>query len=178
MLHDPAFHPHDHSACREAVMEGARRLAEDEGLRLTPIRLRVLEILAESHRPLGAYDVLERLAGEGHPRQPPIAYRALDFLCANGLAHRINRLNAFAACRAPGQAHVPSFLICRECGRVAEATAPAVLRAVERMAGDEGFVPDPVGVEALGLCPRCAAGAAGTEAQPEARPEARPGSGA
>lgn len=170
MPHDPAFQPHDHSRCRDSVIASARRIAEGEGLRLTPIRLRVLEILAESHRPLGAYDVLERLAEEGHPRQPPLAYRALDFLCANGLAHRINRLNAFTACRAPGQVHVPSFLICRACGRVAEAAAPAVARAVERLAGDEGFVPDPVGVEALGLCPLCAAGEAGA---PEAAAEGR-----
>lgn len=157
MPHDPAFHAHDHSRCRDSVMDGARRLAEGEGLRLTPIRLRVLEILAESHRPLGAYDVLDRLAEEGHPRQPPIAYRALDFLCANGLAHRINRLNAFTACRVPGRAHVPSFLICRECGRVAEAEGAGVETAVARMADGEGFRPDPVGVEALGLCPLCAA---------------------
>lgn len=157
MPHDLAFQPHDHSRCRDSVMEGALRLVEDQGLRLTPIRLRVLEILADSHRPLGAYDVLDRLAREGHPRQPPLAYRALDFLCANGLAHRINRLNAFTACRAPGRAHVPSFLICRACGRAAEATAPALTKAVARMAGDEGFLPDPVGVEALGLCAPCAA---------------------
>ena len=155
MPHDPAFRPHDHSRCRAALIDSAHRIAEDEGLRLTPIRLRVLEILADSHRPLGAYDVLEKLATEGHPRQPPIAYRALDFLCANGLAHRINRLNAFAACRIPGQAHVPSFLICRTCGHVAEAEAPALDRAVARMADEAGFVPDPVGVEALGLCPLC-----------------------
>ncbi len=168
MPHDPAFQAHDHSRCRDSVMDSARRIAEGAGLRLTPIRLRVLEILAESHRPLGAYDVLERLAEEGHPRQPPIAYRALDFLCANGLAHRINRLNAFTACRAPGRAHVPSFLICRICGRAAEAEAAAVEKAVARMAGDEGFRPDPVGVEALGLCPLCAAGDAG-DASPECR---------
>ena len=58
----------------------------------------VLEILLESHRAMGAYEVLERLAAEGFGKQPPVAYRALDFLVEHGLALRVRRLNAYAAC--------------------------------------------------------------------------------
>ncbi len=47
---------------------------------MTPVRRRVLEILLEKHRAMGAYDVLDRLAAEGFGNQPPVAYRALDFL--------------------------------------------------------------------------------------------------
>lgn len=153
---DPAFEPHDHSQCRMAILAGASRAAADAGWRLTPIRQQVLEILAESHHALGAYQLLDRLVEMGHPRQPPLVYRALDFLCLHGLAHRIARLNAYIACRAPGVAHTPSFLICRRCDRVAEAMAPAISDAVSAMARPRGFRPDPVGVEATGLCPLCA----------------------
>lgn len=84
-----AFERHDHGACADAAMARATDLAATRGLRLTPVRRRVLEILLERHRALGAYEVLERLAAEGLGKQPPVAYRALEFLVENGLAHRI-----------------------------------------------------------------------------------------
>ena len=116
-----------------------------------------VEILLEAHRALGAYDVLTRLAAEGFGNQPPVAYRALDFLEEQGLAHRIRRLNAFTACMHPGEAHAPAFLICRGCDAVAEAPAAPVLVALEATAADTGFVIERSNIEALGLCPACQA---------------------
>lgn len=172
MIEDPAFRPHDHARCRTRLLANARHRAAAEGLRLTPVRKQVLDILAETHRPLGAYDVLERLTAAGHPYQPPIAYRALDFLCAHGLAHRIERLSAFTACRLPGVAHVPSFLICRACGNVAETAPDALGGAIAHMAGDCGFAADPAGVEVTGICQPCALGQDGDEAGAAAAPPA------
>ena len=141
-------------------MARATDLAAARGVRLTPVRRRVLEILLERHRALGAYEVLERLAAEGLGKQPPVAYRALDFLVENGLAHRIRRLNAFAACMHPGEAHAPAFLICRECNTVAEAPAEAVRAALDGAAAALGFLVERSTVEALGLCPSCQGAAA------------------
>lgn len=154
-MRDPAFQPHDHARCRARVLTHARQRAASDGLRLTPVRALVLEILARDHRPLGAYEVLDLLMAHGYANQPPIAYRALDFLCAKGLAHRIERLNAFTACRFPGNPHVPSFLICRRCGCVAEAASPVLDDAVARLARGAGFVADPTGIEVTGICPPC-----------------------
>jgi Fur family transcriptional regulator, zinc uptake regulator len=150
-----AFAHHDHAHCAGDVMARAERLAADRGVRLTPVRRRVLEILLESHRALGAYDVLQRLAAEGFGNQPPVAYRALDFLVENGLAHRIRRLNAFTACMHPGEAHAPAFLICRSCDAVAEAPAAPVRAALDAAAVEFGFVIERSNIEALGLCPTC-----------------------
>lgn len=150
-----AFARHDHAHCAGDVMARAEVLATDRGVRLTPVRKRTLEILLEAHRALGAYDVLQRLAAEGFGNQPPVAYRALDFLVENGLAHRIRRLNAFAACMHPGEAHAPAFLICRACDAVAEAPAAPVRAALDRAADDLGFVIERSNIEALGLCPAC-----------------------
>jgi Fur family zinc uptake transcriptional regulator len=104
---------------------------------------------------MGAYEVLERLAGDGFAKQPPVAYRALEFLVENGLAHRIRRLNAFAACMSPGEAHSPVFLICRDCGQVAEAEGGAVAVALKAAAASVDFAIERSNVEALGLCPAC-----------------------
>ncbi|MBM2575884.1 transcriptional repressor [Jannaschia sp. Os4] len=145
------FHRHDHDACIEAVMEAVEARIAARKLRMTPVRRRVLEMLLESHRAMGAYDVLARLKEEGLGYQPPIAYRALDFLVRHGFAHRIEKLNAFVACARPDCAD-PAFLICRSCAAVSEADAPAGLDRTARL---EGFAVERAIVEAEGLCPAC-----------------------
>ena len=155
---DPAtaFAAHDHENCRSHALQAAVTLAERQGVRLTPVRRRTLEILLESHRAMGAYDVLQRLAEEGFGSQPPVAYRALDFLVEHGLAHRLQRLNAFAACLTPGHDHAPVFLICRSCNRIAETDATQIRAASDAAAASAGFRVERMTIEALGLCDRCA----------------------
>jgi len=153
---DLAFARHDHARCASALLARAEALAAEQGARLTPVRRRTLEILLETHRALGAYEVLERLAAEGFGHQPPVAYRALEFLVEHGLAHRVRRLNAFAACTDPGATHAPAFLICRGCNAVAEAPANRVRGALDAAAEGLGFTIERCTVEALGLCPACA----------------------
>lgn len=152
-----AFAPHDHTACAGDALRHAEAHCKDKGLRLTPVRRRTLEILAESHKALGAYDVLDRLREDGFGSQPPVAYRALEFLVENGLAHRIRRLNAFTACMHPGHEDAPVFFICRSCDLVAEAKSPEVAEALDGTAAAIGFTVERVNVEVLGLCPSCAA---------------------
>lgn len=155
--HDPAaaFNPHNHDTCSSEVLARADYLAAKANVRLTPVRRRVLEILLESHQAMGAYDVLKRLAAEGFGNQPPVAYRALEFLADQGLVHRIRRLNAFAACMHPGQDHAPAFLICRNCNAVAEAAAVPVRQSLDQAAALMGFAVERTTIEALGLCPAC-----------------------
>lgn len=150
-----AFTAHDHAHCAGEVLARAEATAAARGARLTPVRRRVLELLLESHRAVGAYDVLDRLAAEGFGKQPPVAYRALDFLVEQGLAHRIARLNAFTACTHPGEAHAAAFLICRACHAVAETEAHPVRAALDAAAAAVGFAVERATVEALGLCPAC-----------------------
>ena len=152
---DLAFAAHDHAHCASDALSRAEAVIAAKGLRLTPERRRTLEILLEQHRALGAYDVLTRLAAEGYGNQPPVAYRALDFLEEQGLAHRIRRLNAFTASMHPGEAHAPAFLICNGCNTVAEAPAAPVLAALQAAAAHTGFVIERSNIEASGLCPRC-----------------------
>ena len=152
---DLAFADHDHAHCAHGALERAEALTRSTGARMTPVRRRVLEILLEEHKALGAYDVLARLATEGFGNQPPVAYRALEFLVDQGLAHRIQRLNAFTACIHPGKDHAPAFLICRTCHMVAEAAATAARASLDAEAARAGFQIERSTIEALGLCPNC-----------------------
>ncbi|PJE29191.1 Fur family transcriptional regulator, zinc uptake regulator [Pseudooceanicola antarcticus] len=154
------FARHDHGAC---IRDGVTAVAEHcraEGLQFTPVRRRVLELLLEGHRALGAYDILDRLREEGLGSQPPVAYRALDFLVKNGFAHKIERLNAFVACACPGESHMPAFLICRKCDKVAEAEADMREGKLAQSAAEAGFHIERAVVEAEGLCPNCSGAAA------------------
>ena len=151
----PAFRAHDHSCCTGDVLAKAEALAKSQNLRLTPVRRRVLEILVEEHRALGAYEILDRLKSDGFASQPPVAYRALDFLVEHGLAHRIRRLNAFAACMSPDQNHAPAFLICEGCDAVAELPATAAAEAFISEAQMMGFEVSRMNIEAVGRCPAC-----------------------
>lgn len=152
---DLAFATHDHAHCAADALARAETLIQASGARLTPVRRRTLEILLETHKAMGAYDVLARLAADGYGNQPPVAYRALEFLVEQGLAHRIQRLNAFAACVHMGEAHAPAFLICRVCQIVAEASAAPARQALEDEATKAGFSVERTTIEALGLCPTC-----------------------
>lgn len=161
-----AFAPHDHQDCVQSALKRAEDLAKDKGLRLTPVRRRTLEILLERHGAMGAYEVLERLAEDGFGHQPPVAYRALDFLVENGLAHRIRRLNAFLACAHPGHQAGAVFLICRGCDGVAEMPGDAVRAPLTAHAKAQGFAVERASIEALGLCETCAQAEQTAQAQP------------
>jgi Fur family zinc uptake transcriptional regulator len=150
-----AFESHDHGSCIASAVAAADAHCRGKGLQFTAARRRVLEILLDRHRAMGAYEILDILRAEGLGKQPPVAYRALDFLVSHGFAHRIERLNAFIACAHPGADHAPAFLICRACERVAEATADPAAGQLGRAADAAGFALERAVLEAEGLCPRC-----------------------
>ncbi|MFT6776063.1 MAG: Fur family zinc uptake transcriptional regulator [Paracoccaceae bacterium] len=150
-----AFARHDHGRCRAAAMAAAASICAERGLRLTKARSCALEILLQSHKALGAYEVLDGMSAAGLGAQPPVAYRALDFLVTNGLAHRIEKLNAYVACARPDHVHAPAFLICRLCRQVAEADAPRAQAGLGVAAERLGFAIEVRVVELEGLCPAC-----------------------
>ena len=149
------FATHDHAACVSDAMAVADEHCKKSGLRFTPVRRRVLEILLEKHRALGAYAILEQLSEDGFGAQPPVAYRALDFLVLHGLAHKIERLNAFTACAHPGHDHAPAFMICRLCDAVAETASALSQGRLDEVAKATGFRIERTLVEAEGVCPSC-----------------------
>ena len=146
---------HDHRACVHGALDAAEVECHRHGARLTPIRRRVLELVWESHQPVGAYALLETLAREGWSAAPPTVYRALEFLQLHGLVHRIALLNAFTGCSRPGLPHAGKFLLCAGCGAAAELEDEDIDRAVNEAAGRLGFSVSRQTIEVEGLCPAC-----------------------
>lgn len=156
------FKAHSHTACSAEITGKAEAYCAANKLRFTATRRRVLALLLEEHRALGAYDILQRLTKEKPGAQPIAVYRALDFLIAHGLAHKVERLNGYIACGHPLEAHAPAFMICRVCDSVTEATSSPSKGRLGKAAREAGFKIEKTVVEAEGLCPNCLA--AGTAA--------------
>lgn len=154
----PAHRPHDHTDCLARALAAAEEASARRRLRLTPLRRLVLEIVARSHRPMGAYQVLAELAARDPARPrvaPPTVYRALDFLIAEGFVHRLDSLNAFVACFSPGQPHKAYFFVCEHCGRAGEIESPALAGALKAAASQAGFAAARETVEIAGRCAAC-----------------------
>ena len=147
---------HDHDRCSADALAHAESLCRVRAQRLTPIRRGVLEALLSSHKPLGAYDIIERTAPRGTRPAPITVYRALDFLMENGLVHRIESRNAFVACvGAHGDGDIVVFLICDRCGEVGEAPSKAVGETIRGAARSAGFAPKSPVIEISGICAHC-----------------------
>ena len=147
---------HDHGRCSADAMAQAEALCAARAQRLTPMRRQVLAVLASSHKPLGAYEIMDIIAQKG-PRPAPITiYRALEFLLANGLVHRIESRNAFIACIHNHESGaLVAFLICERCGAVGEAPAGALSESLTAATKKAGFAPKMSVIEITGVCSHC-----------------------
>ncbi len=158
-ISDPAPFPeesHDHRLCINGILTHAEAVCKRRQVRLTQQRRQVLQIVASSHTPLGAYEILERLEDTKKRKAPITVYRALDFLMEQGLVHRLASLNAFIACFHSSPEHTAQFFICRECHNVAELHSDRVTLALRKDAQAAGFQVDEQTVEISGLCSHCA----------------------
>lgn len=150
---------HNHRACIADAIGSAERVCNENGLRFTQLRRRVLEIVWNRHAPIGAYEILDELRTEHRSAAPPTVYRALDFLLANGLVHKIESLNAFVGCGHPDGTHVGQFLICGKCRQVGELDDPDIAALIARKAAGVGFDVSRQTIEVLGLCRDCGSAA-------------------
>ena len=147
---------HDHQHCVAEAIATAVQICRERGLRFTEQRRRVLQLVWNSHKPVGAYDILDSLNRAGGKVAPPTVYRALDFLIEADLVHRLDSLNAFVGCPDPRNPHTGQFLICRECRSVAELDDSDIDEMVRRKAASLGFTALRQTLEIEGICHNCA----------------------
>jgi len=146
---------HNHNICVSQALETAEKRCRELGLRFTALRRRVLQLVWDSHKPVGAYDILDSLKQDGKKAAPPTVYRALDFLIDADLVHRLDSLNAFVGCPDPSSSHRGQFLICRGCRTVTELDDAKINSLVQDIAADLGFTAEQQMLEIQGLCQAC-----------------------
>ncbi|MFA5593540.1 MAG: Fur family transcriptional regulator [Micavibrio sp.] len=139
----------------EKLIKDADAYCREQGLRFTEPRRYVLEIIASSAKPLGAYAILEKLGSYIESPKPPTAYRAIEFLSGNGFIHRIESLNAYVVCGTDHRHTGSQFLICGSCGKVVEAHLCHVPEGLAKQAEIAGFRLTRWNAELHGLCDAC-----------------------
>lgn len=129
------------------------------GVRLTTRRRQVLELLWDSDRPMGAYEVIEALKRkDARPVAPPTVYRALEFLISQGFVSKIESRNAYVPCAHPERGHGCIFFICSDCGMSVELEDQRVDELLAEDAENRlGFRVTRRVVEVEGTCSNCIA---------------------
>lgn len=147
--------PHQHHPDAASYVEAVEGACRERGLRLTPLRREVLELMAGSGKPVKAYDLLDQLRDTHGSAAPPTVYRALDFLLGQGFIHKLESINAFVWCPHPTDDHQVPFLICDECESAVEVCDDQVATLIVTQARRMGFRPRAQTLEVHGVCERC-----------------------
>lgn len=137
------------------VVKEVEAHCQKQGLRLTPTRRRVLEMVLAAEGPVKAYDLLDQLKVEQPGAAPPTVYRALDFLLENHFIHRLESLNAFVSCLHPHDQHQGQFLICERCQAVTEIHDDRIEKLLREAADDQKFQAARQVLEIYGCCNKC-----------------------
>jgi Fur family transcriptional regulator, zinc uptake regulator len=155
----PAIFPapnHNHARCSADAITHAEAACTKRGERLTTLRRLVLEAVASSHKPVGAYEIMDMLASDRRRPAPVTIYRALDFLMKQGFVHRIESRNAFFACaHNHDSGAIVAFLVCDTCGVVGEASTAAMGQLLAAVARKAGLKPSMSVIEITGTCAHC-----------------------
>jgi Fur family transcriptional regulator, zinc uptake regulator len=149
-------HDHDHEACLAEALWRAKSRCIEKGIKWTGLREQIFRQIATSHKPVGAYDLIESLAKDGRRLAPVSVYRILDVLQDAGLVHRLESRNAFFACMAEHASALQTItVICDDCERVTEMDAGNAYRAVGEAAKAARFYPRTTIIEVSGVCAEC-----------------------
>lgn len=151
------MYEHDHQQCIDQALKRAKQVCEQNGVRLTELREQILRLIWQSHKPLGAY-LLMNLLEEHSDRErvaPPTVYRTLDFLIDQGLIHKVHSLNAYVGCSSPNRQRCNALFICSDCGVTEEVPNNSIQQAINLSASQHKFTVENQMLEIMGKCQPC-----------------------
>ena len=141
-----------HKQCQTEASQAAEKLCEKHGYRFTESRRQVFDALMSSHKALTAMELMQMTGN----KQPPMTYRALEFLTEAGLVHYVSSINAYIGCYHPyDERHTPEFLICKECHDVEEVDPSEAVPLLMKPTRTAKFKPVKTHIEILGVCAAC-----------------------
>jgi Fur family transcriptional regulator, zinc uptake regulator len=115
----------------------------------------VYRVLRSARGLMTAYEILDAVRPKGISA-PPTVYRALNRLMRDGLAHRLESMNAYVACADTRHRHETAiFAICHDCGHIDEMHEDGVVEQLMRTTSKYGFAVDQTTIEIRGLCASC-----------------------
>ena len=140
----------------QTLIEQVEGICASRGVRLTPQRKRVFELILANKKASSAYELLEQLKQSEPQAKPPTVYRALDFLLEQGFIHRVESTNSFiCCCSCNAHKHFSQLLICDKCGSVIELQDDDLISQLANNAEKHGFQLTNHVIESHGTCQAC-----------------------
>lgn len=139
-------------------MVSATELLREYGLRVTPQRVALVEIIREMPAHFAAEDVHQRIAERFPTISVVSVYRGLETLRRLGLVSR-TEVGAASAAYEWSQGHRHHHLICTNCGGVAQFDDSELTPLREQLLAHHGFRAAIDHYAIFGLCRPCAADA-------------------
>lgn len=148
---------HNHQLCIESALKQAEERCLRENVRLTELRKQVLLLIWQTHKPIGAYALMEELEKHSDRSRvaPPTVYRAIDFLIEHGLIHKVHSLNAYFGCPNPLKKHYDALFICSTCKHTEEVPNNSIQQAINLSANKQRFQVERQMLEISGQCRSC-----------------------
>ena len=142
------------------VLSKAEERCSASGSRLTEKRKKILEIMVASEVPLSPYEVVDQYNQVAEAKMPAnSAYRILDFLVSENLAHKLASAQKYVACSHIACDHghdVPQFLICGKCQKVQEVGIETkLMKQLKGNVESTGYSMTSQQLEIQCLCPSC-----------------------
>ncbi len=145
---------HGHPAAEQRLAWALQTCAK-VGIRVTPNRRRVLEVLAAEHTPINLDSIACDDTLRGHCDATTV-YRTLMLMCEANVLRQVNlRSKArFFVLNIPGENH--DHLVCRRCGTIECLPGLGALQTLAaEVATRHGYVEVRHDLEFHGLCPTC-----------------------
>ncbi|HQE92131.1 MAG TPA: Fur family transcriptional regulator [Anaerolineae bacterium] len=133
-----------------------RRLHE-RGLRLTPQRELVLNVLHQLKAPSSAEEIYARVHAISASVDISTVYRTLELFQEFQLVAVFDPGDGTRRYEHLGVEAPHHHLVCRSCGKVIPLALPELQALNDQLATTLGFIADPVGLTISGLCAACSA---------------------
>lgn len=147
-------------------LEKMIRALKDKGHRLTPQRLAMLKVIAQSAGHPGVEQIYEQIKGDFPTTSLATVYKTVSLLKEMGEVLELSF--AHMGSRYDGNKPYPHpHVICTRCGRILDPDFTAAAEISQEMARQTGYQITYHQLNFFGLCPKCQQGGS----QPESRRE-------
>lgn len=142
------------------TLKNALIICNNAGVRLTEKRKRTLYILLDLNKPISAYEFIEEYKRKYNEAITAMsAYRMLNFLVNENLAHKLQSVNKYTACSHINCNHghgLQQFLICDSCDQVDEIlVSKQSMEKLTHKIEETGFLLNNKELEFHGTCQTC-----------------------
>lgn len=130
-----------------------KELIRNKGLRVTPARLAVLNVLTDTHKPLDIASIWELTSRRRVDADQATIYRIIENFIQNDLISRLQFQEKKFFYEAKREEH--HHVICKNCGKIEDFSKCNIKRLEREICDEIGFRVESHSLEFYGICRDC-----------------------